>query len=86
MPSEEYSAARRALSRHMWHHHEKSFGSGTLEDRLEQHGEMHVISKRILGIGPSHTHEKLEENETAIEEANRVLQEGEDQHGQSHST
>lgn len=78
--SEDYKAARRALSQHLHLHHHGATGSGRLENRLEEHATIHFLLDQ-RGLSAGHKHEMLGEGETLQEMAHRVLAEGDEQHG-----
>lgn len=73
----EYYEARRALNQHLHRHHAGAVGAGTLEDRFEQHDEIHIVAKR-LGVPLSHSHSDYPEHETDLAAALRLFKEGED--------
>lgn len=69
----EYYAARRAISQHLWHHHQHARGAGTLAERIDLHDELHW-ARREEGVG--HSHEPLGDEETAMDVAHRYFREG----------
>lgn len=70
-----YAAARRALSQHVYYHHDGATGLGTLANRLDQHEAMHLAAKL------DHRHDPCGDGETDIEMAFRLLKEAREQHG-----
>jgi hypothetical protein len=75
----EYFEARRALNQHLYRHHGTT-GLGTLANRLDTHEELHVVFQR-RGVEVGHSHKPCGENETDVELAWRMLNEGAEQCG-----
>lgn len=69
----EYEAARTALSRHFWHHHNRVKPKGRLTERLEFHDELHW---ELRGDEP-HRHAELPDGESQYDTAHRYFAEGE---------
>ena len=80
-----YYKARRALARHMHRHHAGATGSGTLQERLTAHDDLHWQCAQ-RGTPPVHTHSEGDDSETLEQLAHRYLKEGEAAHGQANPT
>lgn len=71
----ETMAARKAINRHVYHHHAKTTVSGNLDERLQAHDDLHWQAKQE-GTYVGHEHEPLGDDETAHDLAHRYLAEG----------
>jgi hypothetical protein len=74
-PKNDYDAARRAVNRHLWHHHAEHRATGTLEQRLRRHDDIHWEAQRA-GEELGHAHAILEDDETLEQVAQRYFDEG----------
>lgn len=71
------NAGRQAINRHLYHHHGHTCGSGTVEQRLQLHDDLHWQARNDGSLmTPYHTHEPYQDGETTNEMAERLLAEG----------
>lgn len=80
-----YNEAKHNINTHLWRHHERHSLSGTLEQRISGHDELHFASKRE-GVDLGHEHVPLGEGETLFEYAHRCFSEGEGRYGETDTT